>query len=582
MADVAAHTGDDGALKHLRAYNRPPMSTLAAGSAVPSPPSTRLSIASGVLVAAVGVLVVSGWIWNIQAFKSVYGPITMKTNTGIGLMLVGSALILLRRYPRVAAACAVVAGAIGAATLAEHLFAWNLGIDQLVAVEAPGAAATDSPNRMGLNASSSFVMLGAALLLLARGTARAARTAQALALVVLLPTSLALVGYMYGTEQLYGIARYTGIALHTAIALGVAAVGVLAARVDVPPVAVFLGDGPAGTLLRRLTLPTLVIPAALGYLAVLGRRTELVDRGLAIALLTVSLTVLLGLTIWHTAKVIHRSDTQRRAAERRRHELIQRERRARDEAERANRMKDEFIATLSHELRTPLNVMLGWTRILEMRGEGGGHTNAAAIVARNGRLLARLVEDLLDLSRVSTGQFEITRRPMRLNAVVQSTIEALAPTAAARKIAIISELAPDDAAIDADGERVQQIVWNLLSNAVKFTGDGGCVQVRIDRRDAVVVLTVSDNGIGFDASFAAELFTPFRQADTSLRREHGGLGLGLSIARSLAELHGGSLVGSSAGLGHGATFVLTLPAMGSIAPTVELSITDPGVMLQNS
>jgi signal transduction histidine kinase len=558
------------------------MSTLAAGSAVPSAPPTRLSMASGVVVAAVGAVVVSGWIWNIQAFKSVYGPITMKTNTGIALMLVGSALILLRRYPRLAAGCAGLAGAIGAATLSEHLFGWDLGIDQVVAAEAPGAAATDSPNRMGLNASSSFIMLGAALLLLARTTARAARAAQGLALVVLLPTSLALVGYMYGTEQLYGIARYTGIALHTAMALGVAAIGVLAARVDVPPMAVFLGDGPAGTLLRRLTLPTIVIPTALGYLAVLGRRTEVVDRGLAIALLTVSLTVVLGLTTWHTAKAINRSDKERREAERRRQELIESERRARDAAERANRMKDEFIATLSHELRTPLNVMLGWTRVLETRDERGGHANAAAIVARNGRLLARLVEDLLDLSRVSTGQFEITRRPMQLNAVVQTTIEALAPTAAARHIQINSELAPDGAVIEADGERVQQIVWNLLSNAVKFSRDGGGVQVRIDHRDAGVVLTVSDNGIGFDASFAAELFTPFRQADTSLRREHGGLGLGLSIARSLAHLHGGSLVGSSGGIGQGATFVLTLPAMQSIAPMAELSITDPGVMLLNS
>jgi signal transduction histidine kinase len=187
------------------------------------------------------------------------------------------------------------------------------------------------------------------------------------------------------------------------------------------------------------------------------------------------------------------------------------------------------------------------------------HARTAALVARNGRLLARLVEDLLDLSRVTVGQFEIVRAPIVLNRVVQSAVESIGPTAAAKGISLSTDLDPRVQSIYADAGRVQQIIWNLLSNAVKFTGSGGRIVVRTCLEPDAAVLTVSDTGIGFDASFAPELFTAFRQADSSASREHGGLGLGLSIAKHLAELHGGSLTGSSPGLGAGAIFTLRLP-----------------------
>jgi signal transduction histidine kinase len=239
--------------------------------------------------------------------------------------------------------------------------------------------------------------------------------------------------------------------------------------------------------------------------------------------------------------------------------MLVRERHARDEAERANRLKDHFIATLSHELRTPLNVMLGWTRILETATEGELNARAAALVARNGRVLARLVEDLLDISRASVGQFDLIRTAVHLDAVVKASIDAMVPAAAAKGIDLRSELDAGVEPISADSERIQQVVSNLLSNAVKFTPTGGWVDVRTACRDTTITVTIADSGIGFDSSFHKELFEPFRQADPSSSREHGGLGLGLSIARHLAELHDGSITGSSPGPGRGATFVLTLP-----------------------
>jgi signal transduction histidine kinase len=277
------------------------------------------------------------------------------------------------------------------------------------------------------------------------------------------------------------------------------------------------------------------------------------------ALFAVSLVVVLGITVWHTARVIQRSDVARREAERERDVLIIRERDARAEAERASRLKDQFLATLSHELRTPLNVVLGWTQILELGTSPDKHVRIAGLVAKNGRLLARLVEDLLDLSRITAGQLQITRAPTMLNALVESVLEALGPTAAAKRVEVSAGLDRSMQPIDADAERLQQIVWNLLSNAVKFTGTSGRIIVQTIDSPERATLVVADNGIGFDDTFASDVFKPFRQADSSLRREHGGLGLGLSIARHIAELHGGSLTGASAGLGHGATFTLELP-----------------------
>ena len=511
-------------------------------------------------VALVGALVLLGWSLDIDSLKSVYGPITMKTNAAIGLLLCGGSLWSLSRGLRTIAACGAVGGAaIGALTLSQHLFGWNLGIDQLLFSEAAGAAATASPNRMGPNASTSLTLAGAALILVCRGTPRAIASAQRLAIVCMVLALLAIAGYVYGAVELYAIARYTGIALHTAVALLVLHTGIAAARIDHGPMAVFLADGPAGMMFRRLAVPVVVVPLGLGYAAISGRQAELFDRGLAFALFVISVVVLLGTIVWQTGLRIAASDAHRRRAEHDRDELLARERRARDEAERASRVKDQFIAVMSHELRTPLNVMLGWTRILENVGPPELHARAAGIVARNGRLLARLVEDLLDISRVAAGQFEIAPRPMPFNAAVQATVEAIAPIAADKAVRVVAHLDPSAGLVNGDPERLQQIVWNLLSNAVKFTDAGGCVEVRTAFEGGSAVLTVADTGVGFDEAFAAQLFEPFRQADSSSKREHSGLGLGLSIARHIAELHGGSLTGTSAGRGRGATFRLRLP-----------------------
>jgi len=199
--------------------------------------AVRVSVAAGLVVTAVGAFVLCGWAWNVEAFKTIYGPITMKTNTAIGLLLCGISLTVLRWSPRLSRFCAGSAGLLAGLTLSEHLAGWNLGIDELLFTEAPGAAATASPNRMGLNASTSLLLDGLALFYLARGGPRGATIAQALAVVSLSLAAVPIAGYLYGAEQLYGIARYTGIALHTALSFAVLSAGILTARANIGPVA---------------------------------------------------------------------------------------------------------------------------------------------------------------------------------------------------------------------------------------------------------------------------------------------------------------------------------------------------------
>jgi signal transduction histidine kinase len=505
------------------------------------------------------VIVLVGWQLQMPALTGLFGVITMKTNGAIALMLCGTAVLLLRRVRFAAAGLGLLAALLGAATLFEHASGRDLGIDQALFTEAPGAAATASPNRMGPNASISVLMAGTAILLLTRRRARATRIAQRLAFTGLALALLALAGYIYGVKELYSL-ELTGIAWHSAGALLVLHVGILAGSPETGPMARFVSDGPEGTMLRRLTLPISVAPFVAGYMVLMGRDANLYDRGLSLALLALSLVILLWFTVWHTARVLASIDQQRRQAEHARDQLLVREREARDEAEQANQLKDRFIATLSHELRTPLNVMLGWTQVLESSERAARHPHAASVVARNGRLLARLIEDLLDISRATAGQFELTRKPLSLNLIAQAAIESIGPVAASKGLHLTANLDPAVGSIDADADRLQQVVWNMLSNAVKFTPPGGHIDVHTSAAAGSVQLEVIDSGIGFDESFAPHVFEPFRQADPSARREHGGLGLGLSIARHLVELHGGSITAHSAGVGHGARITVTLPA----------------------
>jgi PAS domain S-box-containing protein len=243
-----------------------------------------------------------------------------------------------------------------------------------------------------------------------------------------------------------------------------------------------------------------------------------------------------------------------------RESLLAAERAARDEAERINMMKDEFLATLSHELRTPLNAILGWSQLLTMAPPGEEELrDGLEAIERNARVQTQLIDDLLDMSRIISGKIRLDVQWTDLTSVVDAAVESVRPSADAKCIRLRKILDPFAGPVAGDPTRLQQVVWNLLSNAIKFTPKGGKVDVMLERVNSHLELTVNDSGIGIKPEFLPAVFERFRQADSSTTRSFGGLGLGLSIVKHLVELHGGLVRAKSAGEGEGATFIVTLP-----------------------
>ena len=247
-------------------------------------------------------------------------------------------------------------------------------------------------------------------------------------------------------------------------------------------------------------------------------------------------------------------------AEEERDRLLDRERRARAEAESANRIKDEFLATLSHELRTPLASILGWANLLRGAGiDAPISVQGLEVIERNAQNQRQLIDDLLDVSRIITGQLRLDVNQVDLTRIVADAVEIVSPAANAKRIQISCAFDPADCYVSGDAVRLQQVIWNLLVNAVKFTPEGGQINVKLEEVDRRVSVSVSDNGQGIKPDFLPHVFDRFRQADGTTTRAHGGLGLGLAIVRHLVEAHGGTVTAESAGPGQGSVFLFSLP-----------------------
>ncbi len=239
---------------------------------------------------------------------------------------------------------------------------------------------------------------------------------------------------------------------------------------------------------------------------------------------------------------------------------VEAERAARGEAERASHLKDEFLAILSHELRTPLNAVLGWTQLLRKSPElSQDAINALTVIERNARAQAQIINDLLDMSSIISGKVHLNVQPVDLARMIETTLETVRPTAETKNVRFQALLDRTAGAVRGDPNRLQQVLWNLLANAVKFSRKDSLIFVTLTRMHSHVAIEVRDNGEGINAEFLPHIFDRFRQADPSSTRRHGGLGLGLSIAKQLVELHGGTIAAESAGRNLGATFRISLP-----------------------
>jgi PAS domain S-box-containing protein len=261
--------------------------------------------------------------------------------------------------------------------------------------------------------------------------------------------------------------------------------------------------------------------------------------------------------------------TERKRAEIERERLYEQERAARAEAERmravaeaANRSKDEFLTMVSHELRSPLNIVLGYSRLMRSGPDDGEFVaHASGIIERNAKAQLQIVEDLLDSARVITGRLRVEAQPTDLTPAIEAALSAIRPAAESKGVELIAHFSPQPEMVLGDADRLQQIVWNLLSNAVKFTPEGGRVELRMESDAERIRIIVSDNGEGIEPEFLPYVFDRFRQADSSVARRFGGLGLGLSLVKQLTELHGGTISAASEGSGRGATFIIMLPRL---------------------
>jgi signal transduction histidine kinase len=264
--------------------------------------------------------------------------------------------------------------------------------------------------------------------------------------------------------------------------------------------------------------------------------------------------------------------TARKSADTEREMLLQQARRAQAEAEEATQLKDEFLATLSHELRTPLNAIIGWIQLLRTRRMDEPNTERALeSIERNAQAQSQLINDLLDVSRIISGKLRLDVRPVAIASVVDAAIDTVRPAAQAKGIRLKAAYDSASGLMNADPERLQQVIWNLLTNAVKFSPNGGEVEVRVHRLGSHVEISVSDTGIGIHPDFLPFVFQPFRQAEAGSTRKHPGLGLGLAIVRQLVELHGGEVSAHSQGEAKGSTFRVRLPVDQPASPRAEVS-----------
>ena len=515
-----------------------------------------MAVAAALYAIGAGTLTLLGWALRIPRLTDwTNAGINMKANPSLGAVVAGAALLVLALAPRQTAlvrALAVPVALLGGLTLVQHLFRVDLGIDGRLFQEPPGAAATMAPGRMGPPASLAFLFLGLGLFL-ACGTPRARRTATGLAMVVLALAALSLVGYLFGVRELYGLASITGISFQMGTVSAVLAIGLMAAIPGHGIAGVLNRDDPGGAMVRRLLFPMIAISLVVGWTRLQGERLGFYGTAFGTAARTLLEMGLFLALLWWTANVLSRQARVLRESE-------ERERTARREAETANRLKDQFLATISHELRAPLNAILGWIHLLKKETATREMVSSGLeVIERNARVQSKLIADLLDVSRIVSGKLRLELQPMDLRVVVVTALEGIAPAAAAKGVHLAQILEPGPCMVEGDPARLQQVVANLLSNAVKFTPADGTVAVALQRTGEEAEVRVQDTGKGIRPEFLAHVFDRFRQEDAGASRAHGGLGLGLSIVKQLVDLHHGKVEAWSAGDGAGATFTLRLP-----------------------
>jgi signal transduction histidine kinase/CheY-like chemotaxis protein len=520
--------------------------------------STRSAIvaarAASLACVFAGTAVLLAWLIDLPGLKSLYlpGP-TLKTNAALCLTCGGLANLLLidgagRRRRRVAGyVLASVPAVVGFATLLEHLSGWNLGIDQLIAVETAGALATMSPNRMGPPASSANLLLGSALFLRDSRSRHYRGLGHLFAFAACVLVVLPLMGFAYGFSGLYSIARYTGISLINALCLLSLALAIQAGRPDSGLMALLCRGDEAGVFARRLLPAAILLPFGIGWLLSRLLGAGVVDAPFAISAMALALMIVMGAATWRTGTHLVSSLDAREATEQ---ALAERERTLR----LSDHQKTEFIATLSHELRNPLAPIRFAVELLN--GPPSSAERARRTIERQVQHLARLIDDLLDLTRINRNKLELHIRPAEVRQLVNDAVDAVSNEVNSAKHRVDIDVPQQPVWLLADPDRVVQMLVNLLTNATRYSDPGGTIRIESTVRNADVTISVRDTGHGIDPADLERVFDRFVQVGSA---RHGGLGIGLALVKALAEMHGGDVEARSAGPGQGSEFRLRLP-----------------------
>ncbi len=512
----------------------------------------RLSAVLGLYALIAGAISLSGWAFDIPRLTDwLNDGVSIQPNTAVLIALAGAAVVLLQYgYRRFTLALGGLVAIFGALNLLQYITGADLGFNhQLLFGREWGRGATVAPGRFGPPASISFVFIGMSLMLLGMRDETSRRYVPGLALVVALLMMFSLLGYLFGARNFYAIPWLSAIALPSATMLLALAMSVIISVPEQHPMLLLCERSSAGTMARTV-LPMLVIMIPLViWLRGKGYELELFDIGTGRALSAALLVLGVVGLMWIALLALRR-----------------REQRERD----ADRRKDEFLATLAHELRNPLAPISNATSILKLaHDDRNAFERATGTIERQLTHLVRLVDDLLDMSRISRGKLDLRREHIELASVIHQAVETCRPMAESASQEITVTLPAQPIHLDADPVRLSQVVSNLLNNASKFAGQHGRISLTVNQRDDEVTIAVKDNGIGIPPAMLNAIFEMFLQVDQSLERSQSGLGIGLTLARRLVELHNGSIEALSEGLGKGSEFVVRLPVTIDQTPPPE-------------
>ncbi|MEN0036848.1 MAG: ATP-binding protein [Cellvibrio sp.] len=512
----------------------------------------RLTSLLGLCTLIAGAISFSGWVFDCQRLTDwLNDGLSIQPNTTVLIMVAGAAVLLLQYGCK---RCALVLGGFvalgGGLNLLQYAFDIDLGFNHLLLFGREwGYGGTMAPGRFGPPASISFVFIGIALMLLGARDNSSRRLVPVLALIVVLLTMFSLLGYLFGAHDFYAIPWLSAIALPSATMLLALAVSLIMSVPQHHPMLLLCERSSAGSMARTV-LPILIVMIPLFiWLRTKGHELGLFDIGTSRALGAAMLILGVVALMWNALLALRRREQREREADRR---------------------KDEFLATLAHELRNPLAPISNATSMLKLaHGDREISVRATNMIERQLTHMVRLIDDLLDLSRISRGKLELRRERIELAAVIYQAIETCSPMAESANQKIIVTIPPQPIYLDADSVRLSQVVSNLLNNACKFAGQGGVINLSVVTAGADVVIAVKDNGIGIPSAMLGSIFEMFAQVDQSLERSQSGLGIGLTLAKRLVELHDGSIEARSEGLGKGSELVVRLPITADQAPPLE-------------